>query len=1476
MKMRFFILFLLISGMHFSIKAQWQVFTEIYSVENGLAQNSVTGCVKDEEGFMWFTTRDGLSRFDGYNFKNYKASSKELKRSISNEFQQVVKDTYGYLWLLNSMGQVFRFDPRTEIFELYPAAEENRGDNYITIRRLCLFPSDEIWMLGAGNGCIRVKTDSVNSPVEITAFCTREQEKTGHDVRSVYPDKNGKNWILTENGIAVVGREETEPSSYYLTEPESGESKNSVYAAIETYDEMLVGGSHGRLFRYDKIKRRFTVFQLPVSSALNNIISVNDSLCFISTESSGFMLLNHKTNKFSIYNRNNTAEMPSDKIDASGIDARGDIWIKLDENGNLFRFDIRKNKLYRMSLKYPQEDYFAFSPVPGSSSLSFVDDKKKIWLIPSKKEAAWYDGVSANQKPFFSSAKSITDPSIVYKTYHDTTGVFWQTTNYNGIKKCVALSSSFRFIQFHPTTEYAEINDITAFMEDDRQRLWIATRDNKIQVLDRDRKLIGYLNKKGEITKTESVFANILSIYQDRSGAVWLGANPGLFKLEPRSSSASGYMVRDFSSYSYEEPYQPLSLEVYNILEDSRGRIWLATVGAGLLLLNESEGKIQFIHKNNLFRNSYPPTVLLTKSLFEDSNGNIWVGSSEGITVFSSEFRQPEEIKFFFYNPENTDLVNSNISDIYQDKDGTMWFASFGGGLFKIAGSFYLGETPDFISYNQKNNRFPSDLVLSMREDNEGYLWIVTEDAVARFSKETGIYELFGKLNGLDHLGFSEQAILRRQSGEFIVGTGSGFYSFYPEKIKRTEFRPEIVLTRFQLFNKDIVLREKDSPLHVTINNTREITLTHKQSVFSIEYAALDYRKPAYIHYAYKLDNFEEDWNYVGTQRVASYTNLPHGTYFFRVKSTNSEGVWFDNDRVLKITILPSFWQTGWAYFLYVLAAIIVIGGSVAVFVTIYRLRSRMILDQEMSAMKLQFFTDVSHELRTPLTLINGPLENVLEGGRLARQDKEQLEVVHTNTNRMLRLMNQILDFRKIQNNKMRLKLEKTKLGEFIVACCSNFLKMAENNNIKFEVEDQTNGAFFWIDRDKMDTVMYNLLSNAFKFTPSGKGVKVCISLEDGNAVIRVEDEGCGIPKEKQTVIFDRYVTLESMSLTKQTGTGIGLSLVKEIIDLHKAVITVTSREKEGSVFEIRMKPGVGHLGDFDVKMSDEKQPDNNPLKKTTVLKESDEIPTLLIIEDNEELRSFLVSVLSKKFNIVEAPDGEAGWQKTLQEMPDFVITDIMMPVLDGISYTRRVRENEQTSHIPIILLTAKTDLDSKLECLKIGANDYITKPFSMAYLETRVENILEERKKWQDRYRNDLLRTYSSDDIRPEEIKMEPKIGQTETKDDILMKRIVDYIEKNMDNSELSVEDLLEELKMSRWNLTSKIKSLIGMTPNEFIRETRLAKAAQLIKEGEFNMTQITYMIGMTDSRYFSRCFKQKFGMTPTEYKNNSRRKDK
>jgi DNA-binding response OmpR family regulator/two-component sensor histidine kinase len=521
-------------------------------------------------------------------------------------------------------------------------------------------------------------------------------------------------------------------------------------------------------------------------------------------------------------------------------------------------------------------------------------------------------------------------------------------------------------------------------------------------------------------------------------------------------------------------------------------------------------------------------------------------------------------------------------------------------------------------------------------------------------------------------------------------------------------------------------------------------------------------------------------------------------------------------------------------------------------------------MEQEVSDSKLHFFTDISHELRTPLTLISAPLENVLENGSLQEEDRAQLEVVRTNANRMLRMMNQILDFRKMQSNKMRLKIQKTKLGAFVSSCSSNFLRMAEDRHIQFSIKDRTEGVEFWIDRDKVDTLMFNLLSNAFKFTSEGKKIQVEVKVDNGNGVVIVSDEGCGMPKDKLSLIFERYTTLQNYSLTKQSGTGIGLSLVKEIVDLHKAAIFVDSEEGVGSVFTITFLGGKDHF-DERAEVAEEELPSEESAESTFATTEQQSI---LIVEDNDQMREFLKNILKKRFVVLEAPNGKIGYETAVKELPNFILTDVMMPEVDGIEMTRSLRAEERTSHIPIILLTAKTDVQSKIECMRIGANDYITKPFSMDYLEARINNILEERQNWQKKYREELLKN-SKFAIPETEGALQENVSPMRSADDEMMRKFVNIIEANLSNVDFSVEDAQDALKVSRWHLLSKVKSLVGLTPNEFIKETRLAHAAKLIDEGELNMTQVAYTIGMTDSRYFSRCFKQKYGVTPTEYKN-------
>lgn len=614
-----------------------------------------------------------------------------------------------------------------------------------------------------------------------------------------------------------------------------------------------------------------------------------------------------------------------------------------------------------------------------------------------------------------------------------------------------------------------------------------------------------------------------------------------------------------------------------------------------------------------------------------------------------------------------------------------------------------------------------------------------------------------------------------------------------------------------------------------------------------------------------------------------------------------------DNERILNITILPSFWETPLAYVLYVCFVLLIIFVAVYILFTIYRLKHEVSVEQQISDIKLRFFTNISHELRTPLTLIAGPVEQVLKNDKLPADAREQLVVVERNTNRMLRLVNQILDFRKIQNKKMKMQVQQLNVVAFVRKIMDNFESVAEEHNIDFLFQTEKEALNLWVDADKFEKIVFNLLSNAFKYTPNGKMITVFIREDEGTVSVGVQDQGIGIAENKRKSLFVRFENLVDKNIFNQASSGIGLSLVKELVEMHKATISVDSRLGEGSCFKVDFLKGKEHynssvefiLEDSAAPLSMERIVDiaNSSLQTEAAIadapdlevsaakeeaEESSSKELMLLVEDNQELRSFLRSIFASTYRVVEASDGMEGWSKALKYLPDIIISDVMMPEKDGIEMTRELRADMTTSHIPIILLTAKTTIESKLEGLEYGADDYITKPFSATYLQARVENLLMQRKKLQNFYRDSLTHVTVSEtpvaqgetlaghaSAEPDSVAAEePVMPEMSPNDRKFMDKLVDLMEQNMDNGELVVDDLVRELAVSRSVFFKKLKTLTGLAPIEFIKEMRIKRAAQLIETGEFNMTQISYMVGINDPRYFSKCFKAQVGMTPTEYR--------
>lgn len=751
-----------------------------------------------------------------------------------------------------------------------------------------------------------------------------------------------------------------------------------------------------------------------------------------------------------------------------------------------------------------------------------------------------------------------------------------------------------------------------------------------------------------------------------------------------------------------------------------------------------------------------------------------------------------------------------------------------------------------------------------------------------------------------------------------LFGASGGVFIFNPDSIRKSSYIPPIVFSKLTVANEDIT-PGGNSLLKVDIDDADKLVLSHQENIFSVHFAALDYTNPQNIQYAYILDGFEKQWTFADKQRSVTYTNLPKGEYVLRVRSTNSDGVWVDNERILDIVILPSFWETPIAYVLYILFILIIILVAVYILFTIYRLKHEVSVEQQISDIKLRFFTNISHELRTPLTLIAGPVEQVLKNDRLPADAREQLVVVERNTSRMLRLVNQILDFRKIQNKKMKMQVQRVDIVPFVRKVMDNFEAVAEEHRIDFLFQTEKEHLYLWVDADKLEKIVFNLLSNAFKYTPNGKMITMFIREDENTVSIGVQDQGIGIAENKKKSLFVRFENLVDKNLFNQASTGIGLSLVKELVEMHKATISVDSRLGEGSCFKIDFLKGKEHYdketefiledAEAPVRMGQVVDIANSSIQSETLIpdesekieavyeedaaKEENSKELMLLVEDNQELREFLRSIFSPMYRVVEAADGREGANKALKYLPDIIISDVMMPEKDGIEMTRELRADMTTSHIPIILLTAKTTIESKLEGLEYGADDYITKPFSATYLQARVENLLMQRKKLQSFYRDSLMHINmsvtsgelpaSTKAMAEEEKKIvsereeeqtqlqsqqQPTIPDMSPNDRKFMDKLVELMEQNMDNGDLVVDDLVRELAVSRSVFFKKLKTLTGLAPIEFIKEIRIKRATQLIETGEFNMTQISYMVGINDPRYFSKCFKAQVGMTPTEYK--------
>lgn len=1432
-----------------------------FSIYNGLPQRTVVSIVQDAKGFIWFATWNGLSKYDGYTFKNYKAYPGDGSTLTSNRLFSITSNQYCDIWCQTYDSRVYLFDSRQERFiDILQPIEEKSNTSYV-VSHIYSLPKGVTWIV-CTHGAFRVDEQAFKNgeKASITTYSLETGNLPSSQISNVLQDADGDEWIFTDKGIQIIGKK---------TMPGNVQFKY----ACENNGNMYMISSNDRLAVYNQKTEQLQFEKIPYDyQQLYSIQNLGTDTIGLGTEN-GIIFYYAQKKQFKRADVR-MAGQPSFATKFIFRDRHDDLWIYSDLPGI-----IRYNPLTGEKQHYqtPPQDMPKAERI--SRDVIFEDSQGTLWVVPHQGCLSYYDRKTRQLNPYYTdynNPESKFTPVILH-FFLDNQNNFWFTNSYEMGK-----------ISFFPNACQVETVDYgfdtRALLTDSRNNLWMATKKGIIRIYNKDGSLKGYLDPAGNITTRAVPFSsNIYCFMKDKKGNIWMGSKwDGIFRL--KRDGENRFKIQKFA-HEENDPFSLSNNSIYSIYQDSHERIWVGTYGGGLNLLEETpDGEVRFLHSGNQLA-GYPKAKCSKVRIIKEVNQAILVGTTEGLLTFSPDFDRSENIKFH-QNVRMPNIASSlcsnDVTYIYTDSRMQSYVLTFTGGINQILSDDLLTEHIQFKTYTEREG-LTSDLLLSMIEDPQKKLWIISENALSKFDPETGVFDSYDEKYLQREIYFSEAAptIWRNH---LIIGTENGIMEMDPALFNKSKSTPPIAFTG---------LRIQGVPQQIAIDDLKELQLMPSERNVTFQFAALDYIDPASIKYAYRLKGLEEQWNEVDNSRTANYINLPHGKYELQIRSTNSDGVWTDYIRSLPVNVLPTFQETSWALLLYVLLFILSTAVIVYIILYIYKLHNQINLEHQLSNIKLRFFTDISHELRTPLTLITSPVSEVLEHEPLSPIARKHLTVVHKNTERMLRLVNQILDFRKIENKKMKVLLEKTDILDLLQRVMDNFRLIAEEKHIDYRLETNQESIYCWIDRDKFEKIVFNLLSNAFKYTPEHKAIIVYANTENDNLMISVKDEGIGIDPKKQQTLFQRFETLVRYNIL-QPSSGIGLSLVKELIELHQGNIRVNSQPGEGSEFIVTLpldQKVYKGKENTEFILDDAPETPNKPdgeSPETTAMPTLEQIQqemsteddtsaensaegeaavSVLIVEDNLELRNFLHDILSGTYRVLQATNGQEGLELARRHVPDFIISDIMMSVMDGLDMVKAIKEDPEICHIPIVLLSAKSSLDDRISGLEHGIDDYITKPFSSTYLKTRIKSLLHQRKQLQELYWKQWLDKQqdkaSSIEIAPSQPKITPF-------DEQFMQNVMQVMEKQMDNSDLTIDEFARELNMGRTVFYQKLKAIIGLSPVDFIRDMRVKRAKQLIDSGEYNVSTVAYMTGFNDPKYFSKCFKKQYGMSPSEYYKN------
>ena len=1064
-----------------------------------------------------------------------------------------------------------------------------------------------------------------------------------------------------------------------------------------------------------------------------------------------------------------------------------------------------------------------------------------------------------------SSNNNDLESNSVWSFEVDTYGRLWIGYYNQGIGLYDARYSKFEVAQHHPGNPNSlHFNTVNSIVEADADQLWIGMDGGGIDQLDLKTGKFLHLDEASGYQGLDNEF--VQTLFVDAEKDLWVGSwEGGLYRL-PRGT-------RRFQNFNMSNTSGGLmSNRISAIDQDSNGKLWIATFGGWVHHFDPKTSLIKpFQTKQFQQQNLQYGDV---RDLLVSRDGSLWIGSPLGL--FRIQFQEQDTTMFAFrseyfqkeYNPDFNYVLS-----LYEDSQGIIWIGTDGAGLYQYDPvREELSEVRELIDFKLK-------AICGITEDVEGNYWFTGKSGIAKYTPgDTPEVVHYSKQDGLSSNDFNYNAIYSRQDGKLFFGSQEGLNMFSCKDFELNVQPVKTYLKRLKLFNKEVLPGEEGSPLTNSLRLTDEITLDHEQSVFTLEYTGINFTRSDKIEFAYYLEGLEDEWNFVGDQRSATYTSLQAGDYVFKLKAANNDGLWSDEVTTLYITILPAWYKSNLALAIYILLFLMgvwllnaLIRKRIQERQEVLNERERREQAEQLTKRKLQFFTNISHEFRTPLTLILNPLNRLMDQSEFSGKVSKNLLIIQRNARRLERLIDELMDFRKVNSGKLKIHVHQVELGQFIRGIANYFETEAEAKSIQLEVTREDRPHQVWVDSGLVEKMMFNLLSNAFKVTPEGgriqinlAEVKTSLPLIQAGAVealcLSVSDTGPGLKPDHIEKIFERFYQVEEMNQGYFGGTGIGLEVVKSFIELHKGHVDVASELGVGTTFKLYFPLGKAHYTPEDI-VEGEYPGKKEFLSKAFVPEDreaQDQVTsarpgeTLLIVDDNPELRNYLKTELQQDYLIEIAKNGKEGLEKAEQHTPDLIITDVMMPEMDGFEFCERIKKNLRTSHVPLVMLSARGSTEDQISGMDKGADAYIAKPFEINLLKSQLRALLKSRQMVFDKYLGEISTLEAN--------------TRTTTADRDFMQEMLAFVYEHLADPQLSVEHLAEELSLSRSQLYRKIKALTGLKTNEFIRNIRLEKAKELLAQPNTNVNTVSHKVGFSSASYFTKCYKEHFGILPTQ----------